>query len=187
MKSTKLLIVLYLFVSCSNPVSKNVKESVITCLNGISLAIRYNAYSQANKPEYFTNDIIPNNWTTLELQFNLHDSLKIISFSPNYNDTLCFDTIWAEDTNHNMKIYTFENIVLRDTANHNYLDTTGELYLGWNHMPEMSTNWTKLDNKSLAICPYAILSDSTYSCEINFTRPIISNGYVKIRIRIRKP
>jgi hypothetical protein len=176
MKIKKLLIAICLFAFCSNPISNNDKESIITCLNGYSCFIRYNNYPQGKCPEYFTNEIAKNTWATLEFQFNLHDSLKFISFSPGRNDTLCLDTIWAEDTNHIMKIYTFGSFTT--------WDTTAQLGIGFTGVPGGPGGaWKKLDTKTLAFCPGPSFSDSTYSAEILFMHPIISDGHIKIRIK----
>ncbi|MGA2506365.1 MAG: hypothetical protein ABSF80_02700 [Chitinispirillaceae bacterium] len=175
MKSKKLFIAISLFAFCSNPTSNIEKESIITCLNGFAFVIRYNHYPQGKCPEYFTNEITMNNWTTLDLQFNLKDSLKGISFSPSRNDTMCFDTIWAEDTNHNMHIYTFENVTT--------YDTTGQLMFGSDMYMGTTVIWKKLDTKTFAFYPVGAVSDTTYDAVIGFMHPIISNGHVKIRIK----
>jgi hypothetical protein len=165
-----------LFIFCSNPTSKDDKASLITSLNFYSYLIRYNHCPGGICPENYTNEITTNQWTTLDFNFNLNDSLKILSVSPLIHDTLCFDTIWAEDTNHTTKIYTFENVT-------NY-DTTGQLAFGWSG--STSIDWQKLDTKTLAFCPIPPIPDSAYSAEIVIMHPIISTGHIKIRLKINR-
>jgi hypothetical protein len=171
MKSRNFLIAVCLFLFCSNPVVNNDKIAVITCLNGISYLIRYNSYPQGKCPEYFTNEI-KNNWTTLELKFNLNDTLKSISISPSKNDTLFLDTIWVEDNNNIMNTYTLVNI--------QPYDTTKQISLGWTGS---AFGFKNIDIKTIASCPDPMSLDKTYSMEILFVYPIVSNGHVKIRIK----
>jgi hypothetical protein len=175
MKSTMLFFIGFYILSCSSPTSNINKISVVTCLNGNAYAIRYGAYPQEIRPEYFTNEIMTNNWATIELQFNLHDSLKSISFSPNRNDTLYFDTIWVEDTNLAMKIYTFESVTTYDIL--------GQLALGATFNFGSSVVWNKIDNNTIEFYQKAMNSDTTYSADIMFMHPIISNGLVKIKLK----
>jgi hypothetical protein len=181
--TTALLMCLSVF--CSNPVVNNQNESVITCLNGNSFAIRYNYYPQGTYPQYFSNNIKPSNWTTLELQFNLRDSLKFISFCPNMNDTLLFDTIWAEDTNNYVNVYTFGSVKPDSTA---ILDTTGQLFFGGTVATGAAMiKWDKYDKNTIEVYATTQLSDTTYAWEIHFLHPIISNGHVRIRMRMERP
>jgi hypothetical protein len=172
-------LVVFFFVLCSNPTSNDNQESIITCLNGISYSIRYSHYPQGKSPAYFTNDITTNQWITLDLQFNLNDSLKSISVSPGKHDTLCFDTLWAEDTDHITKTYTFENVI----SNGITFDTTYQLGFGTNTNIGSKIQWEKLDTKTLAYCPVTTVSDTTYSAEIMFIHPIISTGHIKIKLK----
>jgi hypothetical protein len=176
MNKSYLFLFASLFVVCSNPASDNDKESIITCLNGISYLVRYNHCPQGTCPEHFTNIITTDRWTTLNLHFNLNDSLKSISVSPGKHDTLCFDTLWAEDTNHTTKIYTFENVTT--------YDTTLQLAFGWSG--STSIDWKKLDTKTLAFCTVPPVPDSTYSAEIVFIHPILSTGHVRIRLKANR-
>jgi hypothetical protein len=112
--------------------------------------------------------------------------LKSISFSPSRSDSLFFDTIWAEDTNHVMKIYTFENVI-SDTSFGGFYDTTKQLFFARTSSPTgTSAVWEKIGNNIIASCPEGPISDTTYSSEICFKYPIISNGHVKIRIKANK-
>jgi hypothetical protein len=172
MNKSHLFLVISFFVLCSNPISSDNKGSIITCLNGISYLIRYNHYPQRTCPEHFATEVTTNKWKTLDLPFDLNDSLKTISVSPGEPDTLCFDTIWVEDTNHTIKIFTFD------------YDTMSQLGFGTNTNVGSIIQWKIFDNKTLVYFPLTTVSDTTYSAEIIFTHPIISTGHVKIRLKV---
>ena len=182
MKSRIVFILGMLFCFCTNPVSISDKETLIIGLNTDAFFIRYFLnvvdtmpfYSQKGKTfDYSTIDIQYGKWQTVDLHFSINDTLYFISVSPSKNDTICFDSIWVEDTNSSTVIYTI---------NQDY--RSNQLVILRNGESLACT--PQLDTSVLAFYKTFTSSDTTYSAGIGFLHPVVTKGYVRIRIKANK-
>jgi len=184
MKSRIVFILGMLFCFCTNPVSNSDKETLIVGLNVDTFLIRYFLnivdttafFSKKGKSfDYSTVDIQYDKWQTVDLHFSITDTLYFIDVSPSKNDTICFDSIWVEDTNSSTVIYT-----INQDYRSNQLVILGDGDGG-------SLACTpQLDTSTLAFYKTFTRSDTTYSAGIGFLHPVVTKGYVRIRIKANK-